>query len=538
MSKEDNDKYLDEINKKINVAYAVANDARKVGYDPVDFVEIPLAKNMAERVVGLISSIAPQIKDTGIVERIQELEKEYGNQDWRVALKIAEEVTKENFCKFKNKLEAMEIGIRVGIAYVTNGVVASPLEGFTGIKIRKRKDGEEYFSLFFSGPIRSAGGTGASISVLIGDYIRKTMGYSKYDPDEIEINRFVTEIRDYHERITNLQYFPSEQELRFMLENIPAQIDGDPSEKLNVSNYKGLPRMETNQLRNGVCLVMAEGLTQKAPKLWKQLDKWGKDFHMEDWFFIDKFLKIQKQAKAKEKEDKDKSKIKPDYTYIKDLVAGRPVLGHPLRTGAFRLRYGRARNSGLSSVAIHPATMVVVNEYLAVGTQLKWERPSKGTAISSCDTIEGPIVKLYNGSVLLLNDFEKAKQVAKDVEEIIFLGDVLVPYGDFLNRAHPLVPCGYNEEWWRLEFDNAIKSKGIVELAEEMEIDKEYLKKFFKEKHIQVDFKTALKISKKLGISMHPRWTYHFKDISKEDFLSLIDWLEAMCVKRHGDKLE
>ena len=76
MSKENNDKYFEEINKKINAAYAVAEDARKVGYDPVDFVEIPLAKNMAERVVGLISSVAPQIKDTGIVERIQELEKE------------------------------------------------------------------------------------------------------------------------------------------------------------------------------------------------------------------------------------------------------------------------------------------------------------------------------------------------------------------------------------------------------------------------------------------------------------------------------
>ena len=138
MSKEDSEKYFDEINKKINVAYAIASEARKEGYDPVDSVEIPIAKNMAERVVGLISSIVPQIKDTNIVGRIHELEKEYGNQDWRVALKIAEEVTKEKFCKFKDKLEAMEVGIRVGIAYVTNGVVSSPLEGFTGIKIMKR----------------------------------------------------------------------------------------------------------------------------------------------------------------------------------------------------------------------------------------------------------------------------------------------------------------------------------------------------------------------------------------------------------------
>lgn len=539
MSKEDTEKYFDEINKKINLAYAIASEARKVGYDPVDSVEIPIAKNMAERVVGLISSVAPQIGNTNLVGRIQELEKEYGNQDWRVALKIAEEVAKEKFCKFKDKLEAMEVGIRVGIAYVTNGVVASPLEGFTGIKIRKRRDGGEYFSLFFSGPIRSAGGTAASVSVLIADYIRKIMGYGKYDPNESEVSRFVIELRDYHEKITNLQYFPSEEELRFMVENLPVQIDGDPSEKYDVSNYKGLDRVDTNKLRNGVCLVLGEGLTQKAQKLWVKINIWGKEFGLDDWFFMEKFLKIQKSIKAKESKHDENSnvKIKPDFTYISDLVAGRPVLGHPLRNGAFRLRYGRARNSGLSGAAIHPATMIILNEYIAIGTQLKWERPGKGTVVSSCDSIEGPIVKLKNSSVLFLETVEDAKKYSKDIEEIIFLGDALISYGDFRNRAHPLIPCGYNEEWWGLEFDKAVKNKGIVEIAEELEIDKDFIKKLFKSKHIKISFDNALKISKKLEIPMHPRWTYHFKDINKEQFLCLMDWLEHICVNREEGRL-
>ncbi len=531
-------KYFNEINKKINVAYAVANEARAVGYDPADSVEIPIAKNMAERVVGLISSVAPQVENTNIVERIQELEGEYGSQDWRVALKIAEEVAMEKFCKFKDKLEAMEVGIRVGIAYVTNGVVASPLEGFTGIKIRKRKDGGEYFSLFFSGPIRSAGGTGASISVLIGDYIRRIMGYGEYDPDEIEINRFVTELRDYHEKITNLQYFPSEEEIKFMVKSLSVQIDGDPSEKYDVSNYKGLERVDTDKIRNGVCLVIGEGLTQKAPKLWKQIDKWGKDFGLKDWFFLEKFLKLQKKIKSKKEEEVSDELISPNYDYIKDLVAGRPVLGHPLRNGAFRLRYGRARNTGLSGAAIHPATMIILNEYIAIGTQLKWERPSKGTAIGSCDSIEGPIVKLNNGSILFLENIEDAKKYSKDIEEIIFLGDVLIPYSDFLNRAHSLVPCGYNEEWWKLEFEKAVKNKGIVEIAQEIDIDKEFVKELFKNKHIKVNFDNALKISKKLGVPMHPRWTYHFKNMTKEHFLSLMDWFEHISINREDGKLK
>ena len=54
----------------------MAEQARAKGLDPVDSVEIPLAMNMAEKVVGLISTIYPQVQDSGMAERIIELEKE------------------------------------------------------------------------------------------------------------------------------------------------------------------------------------------------------------------------------------------------------------------------------------------------------------------------------------------------------------------------------------------------------------------------------------------------------------------------------
>ena len=525
------EKYHKELNDKLKIVYGVAQKARIQGLDPRDEVEIPIAKNMAERVEGLISVVAPQVKGSGIVERIQEFEIKFGKLDWRVALNIAEEVAREKFCKFKDKREAMEVGIRVGIAYVTNGVVASPLEGFTQLKIRKRRDGKEYFALYFSGPIRSAGGTGASVSVIIGDYIRKKMGYAEFDPDEREIKRFTTELTDYHEKVTNLQYFPSAEELEFMVSNLAVQIDGDPSEKYDVSNYKDLERVETNKIRNGPCLVLGEGLCQKAPKLLKQLDKWGKDMDLGHWKFLEEFLKIQKKIKAREEVKKvdDGSKIKPDYTFIKDLVAGRPVLTHPLRTGGFRLRYGRARNTGLSSNAIHPATMFVLNNYIAVGTQIKMERPGKASALSLCDTIEGPIIKLKDQSVILLSNAEEAKKYAGDVEEILFLGDILISYGDFFNRAHMLVPCGYNEEWWAREIEKAIEKKfnGNIEKASEfvgVKIQRILLDPF------NVSFSNALKISEKLDVPFVPRLTYHWKDINKEQFNSLVSWVRQGAI--------
>ena len=531
--------YFGNLDKEIERSYAIAEQARKKNLDPSEEVEIILAENMAERVEGLISTVAPQIKGSGMVEKIQELEKEFGTQDWRVAFRIAEEVALQNICKFEDKKEAIEVGLRVGLAYITVGVVSSPLEGFVRLDLKKRKDnGKEYFGLYFSGPIRSAGTTATCIFVALSDYVRRKTGYAEYDPTENEINRYVMELRDFHERITNLQYFPSEEEVRFMMKHLPVQICGDASEKFEVSNYKDLDRFESNYLSNGICLVTAEGLTQKGEKFWKKFSNWNKDFEMKDWKWMDDFVTLQKKMKSKgEKGDKDE-KILPDYTFIKDLVAGRPILSHPMAKGGLRLRYGRSRLSGLSSASMHPATMVILNEFIGNGTQLKMERPGKATTLGMCDSIEGPIVKLKNGNVMFLNNEEEARKYTKAVKEIIFLGDILVNYGDFFDRGHKLVKPGYNEEWWFLEFEKAVKGKGLVELSKELGIEIEVLKKLFRG-DLKIKAEEAINISSKLGIPFHPRYTYHWEDLEYIEFTNLIEWLiKKMVVKRDNGKIE
>ena len=136
--KEDIDNYFKEIEKNVAVAYKTANKARKCGLDPEERVGIPLAKNMSERVEGLIGAVIPGIINSGLSKRIQELEKKYGKLDCGVALSVSLEVVQEKFCKFENKISAMEAGIRVGLAYLTLGVVSSPLEGFVELKLKKR----------------------------------------------------------------------------------------------------------------------------------------------------------------------------------------------------------------------------------------------------------------------------------------------------------------------------------------------------------------------------------------------------------------
>ena len=517
--------YFESIEQEVKESYKIATAARKKGFDPDLQVEIKLAKNMAERVEGLISVVAPQLIGSGVTERIMELEKEYEALDWRVALRIALEVSQQRFCAFTDKREAMEVGIRTGFAYQTAGIVAAPLEGFTQLKVRKTFDGKEYFVPCYAGPIRGAGGTAAAFSLLLTDYVRVHMGYAKYDPSEKEVNRYKTEIYDYHERITNLQYLPSLEELDFLLRHMPVQVDGDPTETKDVSNYKDTPRVETNKIRGGICLVLAEGLSQKAPKLWKRLEQWGKEFGLE-WDFLGEFLKIQKTIKAKKKtgETGKKEKVTPNHTFIADMVAGRPVLTFPMAQGGFRLRYGRSRTSGFSAASINPATMFILDKFVAIGTQLKVERPGKAAAITSCDTIHGPIVLLEDGTLRYVETIEDAKACKDKVKEIVYLGDILFNYGDFSENGHILVPCGYNEDWWLQQLKRERARHNEKEKISQEQQD------YFRDAKKEKSLKECVEITKKYNIPLHPRYTYFWSQITKEQCEELLAHLITLRI--------
>jgi DNA polymerase II large subunit len=333
------------------------------------------------------------------------------------------------------------------------------------------------------------------------DYLREFFGYAKYDPTEEEIKRYVIENYDYHEFVTNLQYLPTVEEAMFLARNLPIQIAGDPTEKIEVSNYKNLPRVETNFIRGGMCLIFSEGLAQKAKKglrLLKEIK--AKGFQFTGFDFLEEYVKIH--------EKREIGKTEESPTYIQDLVAGRPVFGHPSKSGAFRFRYGRGRTSGFSAASIHPATMGITDNFIAIGTQLKIEKPSKGCVVTSCDSIDGPIVKLFNGSVKKLKTYEEAKKLYPNVEEIIYLGDILFPFSDVANRNSNLIKPGYVEEWWKLELRQ--KSE-----EEEKNID-----------CFNVSIEKAIELSENFGIPLHPAYIFYWTQISKEEFMGLIRWLK------------
>ncbi len=582
------EEYFKMIEEEVNKHYEVAERARKMGIDPVSKVETPIAKTLAEKAVGLISTIYPQLLNSGIVERILDLEKQYGQLDTAVPFKIAEEIAREKFCKFESLLQAIEAGIRVGFSYVTLGVVSSPLEGFTELKLGKTRDGKEYFKAYFSGPIRSAGTTASCVSLFLIDYLRECFGFAKYDPSEEEVKRYITEVYDYHERVTNLQYIATEGEIEFLARNMPIEITGEPTESREVSNYKDLPRVESNFIRGGMALIFSEGLAQKAQKGFRLLKSTkNKGFQSTGWDFIDEYITKFKMAKKKSGGG-DNTPV-----YIKDLVAGRPVYGHPSASGGFRFRYGKNRVNGFSATSVHPATMAMSDSFLSFGTQLKIEKPTKGCAISICDGMDGPIVKLKDGSVKKVSDFEEAKRLYPKTEEIIYLGDILIPFGDVLNRNYNLLKQGYVEEWWKLELEKAVggeKSKeesnvnankplekvskinynlpnltcDDVSNASERVMEGEKIRKgnnvnvktdeviiedeglggagrggelggelekagrveeLGKIDEFNVSFEKAVEISERYKIPLHPEYIYYWGEISYDLFLGLLDWI-------------
>src|SRR5438046_10511562 len=55
---------------------------------------------------------------------------------------------------------------------------------------------------------------------------------------------------------------------------------------------------------------------------------------------------------------------------------------------------------------------------------------------------------MNDGSVVRIESPSEARAVKDRIESILFLGDLLVGYGEFLENNRTLVPSGFVEEWW------------------------------------------------------------------------------------------
>lgn len=502
--------YFERLEAEAKELYDIAAAARKKGRDPELEPEIPPAIDLAERVEGLVGP-------PGVSKRIRDLTEEHTKEE--AAIRITKDIVDGKFGSFPGIEESSEQALRTSLAILTEGIVAAPLEGIVRTEVKKNADGGSYLAIYFAGPIRSAGGSAQALAVLTGDYIRRAHGLDRYKPIDDEVERFVEEVDLYNMEAARLQYLPSPKEIRMAIKSIPVEITGEPTERIEVSGYRDLKRIETNNIRGGAMLVLAEGVLQKAPKILKYVEK----FELEGWGWLNELIT------SKAKTDEETFEIKPSYKYIKDLIAGRPVLSHPSAKGGLRLRYGRCRNSCLASTSLHPATMELLDNFIAIGTQMKTERPGKGSAVTPCDSIEGPTVRLKDGSVLRVEKVDE--ELIKNTEEILFLGDTLVNYGEFLENNHVLMPSGYVEEWWIQELKLAMSSESESRYG-----------KFLDMKNIPTP-EEAIEISEQFSVPMYPRYNYSYHDVDKDELRGLVLWMctgefvgDTLVLDLSGDK--
>ncbi|MHA2183920.1 MAG: DNA polymerase II large subunit, partial [Promethearchaeota archaeon] len=501
MNKEMKD-YFDTIQHEVDQCYVIAEEARSKGYDPELFVESPQAKDLAGRVEKLVG---PE----GIADVIREL-KNNGLNDDEIVFKVVTKILDKEIGTLKSLEERVERAIRAGLAIKTMGVVSAPLEGISKIMVREDQSGRKYLSLFFAGPIRAAGGTTAALCVLIADYVREKSNIPKYEATEAEIGRYVEEVKLY-DRIVHLQYPSSNREIRHAVKNLPIEINGDSTENEEVSAFRDLPRIDTNHVRGGACLVLNDGILLKAPKLLKI----AKSMNIRGWDWLAELKEISHSEKSQVEKDISSNigKIPPNFNYVADIIAGRPVFSHPSEIGGHRIRYGRSRNTGLAAGGMHPATMGILDDFVAIGTQLRIERPGKSASVCPVSSIEPPIVKLENGNIIKVRSYPKAKKIFQSIEKILFLGDLLFGFGEFAENNHKLIPSGYVEEWWALELEEALKTEDNITTR---------LKDLIRDPFsIKPTAQEGIQISLDYNVPLHPSFTDFWGNITPKELYKL-----------------
>jgi len=511
--------YFERLESRLDEAFDLAERAKERGGDPSPEVEIPVAKDMADRVENILGI-------DGVAERVRELEGEMSREE--AALELTTDFVEGTVGDYETDAGKVEGAVRTAVALLTEGVVAAPIEGIDRVEILENDDGTEFVNVYYAGPIRSAGGTAQALSVLVADYARALLDMGQYKARDDEIERYAEEVALYDSE-TGLQYTPKDKETKFIAKHMPIMLDGEATGQEEVSGFRDLDRVDTNNPRGGMCLVLAEGIALKAPKI----QRYTRELDEVDWPWLQDLIdgtyyddggdeadaeSADDEADADEDGEDDAEsdepagppRVEPAQKFLRDLIAGRPVFGHPSREGGFRLRYGRARNHGFATAGVHPATMHLVDDFLATGTQIKTERPGKAAGVVPVDTIEGPTVKLANGDVRRIDDPEEALEVRNGVEKIIDLGEYLVNYGEFVENNHPLAPASYVTEWWVQDMDHAGADVQALRDSPYVDLDDP-----------SVD--QALEWADDYDVPLHPAYTYLWHDLSVPEFEALAD---------------
>ena len=483
-------RYHHDILENLQKNYEHALVARRKGIDVAGVVEPKIAFDLSDRVA--------KMHNIDITDRLRALLDQTTKE--KAALKIAEEIARGEYGSGDLKAR-LDSAVRVSLAVVTEGVTVAPLQGISDVTIKNNADGSQYLSVSFAGPIRSAGGTEAALTMLIADHARKVAGLASYTANSFddETGRFVEELRIYEREVMGFQFKVLDEDVVRCISSLPVELDGVDTDPVDVVGHKGMRRIATDRVRGGALRVMNDGLIGRSRKLLKLVDT----LKLDGW----QWLKELKGAIQTGDDD-------AAHHRMSEVITGRPVLSMLKKAGGFRLRYGRSCNTGFATVGIHPAVPALLNYAIVAGTQIKMDIPGKASTIALVDTVEPPIVKLDDGSVLAVTAVEQAERLRTKVSRILYLGDILISYGDFLENNAQLPPASYVEEIWALQ----LKQK----LASDADVDRGRLVQLADNPATTIPtVGEAFEISRNLSIPLHPHYSFYFDIVTPHELLLL-----------------
>ncbi|MGI0008459.1 MAG: DNA polymerase II large subunit [Nitrosopumilaceae archaeon] len=485
------DYYVDYYTKISNTVFSIFEKsaaAKSTLHDSSVMVEPKIAFDLADRV--------SKMHEIDVTERLRALIQTTTKE--LAALTLAEEIALGKYTGSDSSLEEkLDMAVRVALAIVTEGVTIAPLQGIHEVKIKQNRDGSDYLSISFAGPIRSAGGTEAASTMLIADHVRKIAGLKRYQTNSFddETGRFVEELRLYEREAGNFQYHVPDEDIVSVISNLPVELDGVDTDPIEIVSHRNMTRIGTDRVRGGALRVLNDGLIGKSRKLLKLIDL----YKLDGW----EWLKDLKGAIQTGDEDAAAHRMR-------EVITGRSVLSMPKKLGGFRLRYGRACNTGFASIGIHPVVAEILDHTIAVGTQIKLDTPGKASTIAFVDSLDTPIVRLVNGNVIKIINTVHGISLKGQIEKILHLGDILISYGDFLENNAELIPTGYVEEYWATELEEKLRK---------YESKDTQLLEFLSKKP---SLDEAIKLSLDFDIPLHPQYLYFWEQLSPEEFEKIL----------------
>jgi DNA polymerase II large subunit len=229
--------YHKKISQYIDDSISAAQAAKKHGLDISEKVESQIGYDLPDRIA--------KIHEIDISNRLRILLPKLGKE--LTALKISEEIVLGKYGGTTIE-EKLNNAVRVGLSVVTEGVTVAPLQGIYDVKIKTNANRTQYLSVSFAGPIRSAGGTEAAVTMLIADHVRKVIGLDKYIANSFddEISRYVEELRIYEREVGNFQFKVSDKDVIHCIDSLPVEIDGVDTDPVEVIGHRNLQRVATN----------------------------------------------------------------------------------------------------------------------------------------------------------------------------------------------------------------------------------------------------------------------------------------------------